>query len=287
MDERTAVSRIDYYTEGLLVAAKNSDSGGEITWVIVESDDDCEVYGKFLVDDENVKLRDSGCKENGRIKKGWARVERLVSEFEDSLTIIGIRDRDYTLFVEDCAVTSNVLMTDCRDLEMMMISAGVLTRIIPPQVRGRSLDDILKTVYEHTRKLGYLRIINDVRNLSCSFRNFLKMSIVWDQTTHTYLPDCLSNITVGFIENSKQPGSELDIDNFVAEKRLDGYSIYDVCRGHDVIDQLAWNLIGNEYSRKILETKMRNAYSLADFYGTHLYSKIKEWERNTGRRVFK
>lgn len=291
MDVRSSVSRIGYYTQSLLEAAKNSDEGKEITWVIVESDDDCEVYGKFLLEDDNVKLRDSGCKESGKsgqdtIRKGWARVERLVAAFNNSLTIIGIRDRDYTPFVTDRAATPNVFMTDCRDLEMMMIRSGILERFVSRVVRGRSLTNILDSVYAHTRVIGCMRIMNDVCSLACSFHDFLKMSLVWDQTSHSYLADWRINLTRGFIANSREAVTEQQFDDFIAEKNLGACSEYDVCRGHDVIDHLAWNLVGNEYSRKNLSRQMKKYYTKADFQGTHLYAELREWEQKRGKRVW-
>ena len=53
--------------------------------------------------------------------------------------------------------------------------------------------------------------------------------------------------------------------NFVAEKNLAACSVYDVCRGHDVVDHLAWNLVKKEYSRKNLSKRMKEHYMMADF----------------------
>lgn len=290
MDLRSAVSRIDYYTQGLLEAAKNSDVGRETTWVIVESDDDCEVYGKFMFDDDNVKLRDSGCKEADMkgvdcIRKGWARVERLVAEYKDLLTIIGIRDKDYTAFGDTHNATSGVFVTDCRDLEMMMIQAGVLQRAIMSPIRGRELSEILSSVYDHTRVLGYMRIMNDVCTLSCKFHNFLKRSLLWDQTTHSYLSNWKAALTSCFLKFSEKEVTALQFDDFVTKNNLDALSVYDVCRGHDVVDHLAWNLIENKYSQKNLTKMMKEEYSLGDFQRTALYAELKKWERRNGRRV--
>lgn len=290
MDIRSAVSNIGYYTQGLLEAAKNSDEGREITWVIVESDDDCEVYGKFVLDDENVKLRDSGCKETDKIgkdgiRKGWARVEKLVAAYSGSLTVIGIRDRDYTPFAPGRTVPANVFMTDCRDLEMMMIRSGVLDRFVPQVVSGRRLRDILNSVYAHTRVLGCMRIMNDVCGLTCHFHDFLKMSLVWDQTTHSYLADWRTNLTSGFIANSEVAVTEQQFDSFVADKNLGACAVYDVCRGHDVVDHLAWNLVKKEYSRKNLSKRMKEHYTMADFQRTRLYAVLRGWEQSFRKRV--
>ncbi len=290
IDARSAVSRIDYYTQGLLEAAKNSDLGREKTWVIVESDDDCEVYGKFVVDDDSVKLRDSGCKETDkagkdRIRKGWARVERLVADYCSSLTIIGIRDKDYTTFVDICNVTPNVFVTDCRDLEMMMIQAGVLQRIVLSPVRGRDLSDILATVYEYTRFLGYMRIMNDVCDLSCKFHSFLKRSLLWDQTSHSYHPDWKKALIAGFLEYSEKDVTARQFDDFVAKYYLNTFSEYDVCRGHDVVNHLSWNMVDNKYSQRNLTKRMKEEYSLGDFQRTSLYAELRDWERRSGRKV--
>lgn len=290
MDIRSAVSNIAYYTQGLLEAAKNSDEGREITWVIVESDDDCEVYGKFLLNDEYVKLRDSGCKEFGKngketIRKGWERVERLVKAYSDTLTIIGIRDRDYTPFVTGRAATPNVFMTDCRDLEMMMIRSGVLDRFVPHVVREHSLADILDSVYAHTRVLGYMRIMSDVYGLTCSFHDFHKMSLMWNQTSHSYLADWRTNLTYCFIANSKVAVTEQQFDDFVAGRNLEACSEYDVCRGHDVVEHLSWNLVKKEYSKKNLSKRMKDNYTMADFQGTRLCASLKSWEQRSQKRV--
>lgn len=292
MDLRSAVSRIDYYTQGLLETAKYSDAGREITWVIVESDDDCEVYGKFMYDDDNVKLRDSGCKEADKIgkyviRKGWARVERLVAEYKDSLTIIGIRDKDYTAFVDTRDVTPGVFVTDCRDLEMMMIQTGILQRIITSPIRGRDFSDILSSVYEHTRVLGYMRIMNEVCALSCKFHDFLKMSLLWNQTTHSYLSNWKDALTSCFLKYSEKEVTALQFDDFVTKNNLDALSVYDVCRGHDVVNHLAWNLIENKYSQKNLTEMMKEEYSLEDFQRTALYAELQKWEQRNCRRVVK
>lgn len=290
MDVKSAVSKIGYYTEGILEFAKNSESGQEKIWVIVESDDDCEVYGKFLLDDDNVKLRDSGCKEKGKngqdgIRRGWERLERLLNTYVSSLTIIGIRDKDYTPFLQQDSKLSNLFETDSRDLEMMMIKAGVLKRFLPDMINGTALSDVLAVVYDHTRYLGYLRIMNDVKKLYCDFNGFLKMSHFWSQTTHSYDVNWKSNITANFVSHCPDQVTEEQITQFIYDKNLSSCLVYDVCRGHDVVEHLSWNLVKNKYSKKVLKEEMKVAYTYTDFQATQLYKDLRSWERLNNRLI--
>lgn len=73
--------------------------------------------------------------------------------------------------------------------------------------------------------------------------------------------------------------TEQDVNTFITTHKLDEESLYDVCRGHDMLQLLSLTLVDVQtYSEKSIMNKMIEAYDLNDFRATRLYASILTWQ---------
>jgi len=96
--------------------ASSTPIGKEIVWIIVEDQDDKEIYSKFFTKDCYIFNSQIS---NSNTSRGCKNVENIVStilNIDHSIYIFGIRDRDYTIFDPNYTIPSNVFYTILRQL---------------------------------------------------------------------------------------------------------------------------------------------------------------------------
>lgn len=268
-------------TKSAIKLALRSPAGAKAVWAIVEGEDDVLFYGRML-DDDNVAVKIA---EGDDGKNGYKNVETLVEQIskEEKLSrIFGIRDRDYTFFERpEHSFPDNIFVTDRRDLEMMLFeSSSVISEM---QSWTSCFTQVWSKVLPVARYIGYLRICNHINNYGCILREHIKPGKIWDFSIHDFIVSwkemCASSL--------EQFISLEDVDKFVKDNELDGFSLYDICRGHDVIKLLSLALIQNEYNTKAIMKKMIDSYTLDDFRGTKLYGSIDSWQKEKKLRVLR
>lgn len=267
------------YTKAVIQAALRSPSGSTRVWCIVEAEDDVAVYSKFL-DPDAVSVLPSQ-DQSGRMS--CRNVENIVIELyqqESNPRLFGIRDCDYTRYDPGYCLPTNVFLTDCRDVEMMMLRAPSV--IDGLRAWSTSFPAQINISLHIMKFLGYLRIFNDLHQTSCIFKgNLTKISLIWDQTTHCIRPDYQKRLLSAFISNCHNPVSETDFYDFLRATDISSHSSYYVCRGHDVCRLLATVMIHQRFSNpKSIFARMVTSYSYADFQQTALYADISSWAAN-------
>lgn len=268
------------FTKSIIKMALHTDKGCSTVWVVVEDSDDIEVYQRFLNKD-NVKILIS---EDENHQKGCANVEAIVTEIkaeESSALIFGIRDADYTCYEQTAHIfPADVFVTDHRDIEMMMLAA--------PSVKAGLFEwntefpDKITEGEPMSRKFGYMRICNHLKNSGCNFKKNVKISLIWNDAKHSFIPDWERMILSLFICNCGNKAiTEQEFNNLVDSLGLTKESMYNVCQGHDVLDLLQYMMIHtNIYNAKSIRKRMVNSYSKEDFASSKLYQSIDNWSKN-------
>lgn len=246
------------------------------TLVIVEAVEDGWVYSKFL--DVNATFIYNP-KQFGLEKGGYENVERIVEWFninKPTIPIIGIRDRDYTLYVNPSHQWPvNIFVTDCRDIEMQMIGS----------VNFRALtnytEDSFQCTIEMSQELGYLRIFNEVKDLGVIFRNNLREKHYWDKNLLS-IPADWRDMFYSIMVNESTAVTKDEIENFIVDNNLRLENFMMICRGHDFI-RIYCTLTNQTHMMDIgradsMFQNMAAAYSSEDFKQTMLYKRLCVWQ---------
>lgn len=190
------------YTEAVIRQTCASDIGQKFVFVIVEDIEDKQAYGKFL-SAEDVHVMISQDTDGNR---GYQNVEDIVSHIRQddvTLRICGIRDTDYTRYEDAPHVFPEaVFTTDQRDLEMTLLASNSVQDGL--ENWKNEIKELLPHVYEDARQIGYMRAANHVCNLGCNFKRKVKLSKVWDDSTHQLKDNWLDELTDLFIQKRSQ-----------------------------------------------------------------------------------
>ena len=270
-------------TQSAIRQALKSPAGLRIAWIVVEAEEDVAVYEKFMQRDSTV-VKTS---EDNTGRKGYANVEiivRAIKEEEPRAHIMGIRDADYSRYKDGYSVPVNIFLTDRRDLEMMLMEANSVKQVLQDWIPN--YDKALSKCAPVCRHFGYLRIYNDVADLSVKFHDHLRPSKYWDFRQQAMAIGWEQDSTAKFVALSEGGCTALDVTSFIATHELEEEKLYDVCRGHDILKLLSLTLVDVQtYSVGAIMAKMTAAYSLEDFKATKLYANIQAWQAAEGVTV--
>ena len=265
-------------TKSAIRQALMSPAGLRVVWVVVEAEEDVAVYEKFMQPDSTVVKTSEG--ETGR--KGYANVEVIVSEIKQEVPvahIIGIRDADYSRFEADCTVPVNIFLTDRRDLEMMLLEADSVKQSL--RSWAPAFDEAFAKCMPVCRHFGYLRIYNEVEDLSVKFHDNLHPNKYWDYQQQAMKATWEQDSTAKFVALSEGKCAATDVTAFITTHKLENENLYDICRGHDLLKLLSLTLVNVQtYSVDAIMAQMTNAYTMDDFKATRLYASILTWQTN-------
>ena len=162
-----------------------SDRGCQMTYVIVESEYDQLIYAKFF-DLQKVHIFTSSMSEKN-FQESCTCVEDIVSLItqNSNVTLMGIRDADYTTFDTTYSLPLNIFRTDARDIEMMMFDCGEVRTELN---KLNEFDDYFSKSLSIAREIGFYRIVNDVHRRGFSFKKNLKYDKLLDSRTGDLMP---------------------------------------------------------------------------------------------------
>ena len=267
-------------TKSAIRQALMSPAGLRVVWVVVEAEEDVAVYEKFMQPDSTVVKTSEG--ETGR--KSYANVELIVSEIKQEVPvahIMGIRDTDYSRYEDGYEAPANIFLTDRRDLEMMLLEADTVQQAL--RAWAPTYDQAFAKCVPICRHFGYLRIYNEVTDLTVRFHDNLRPNKYWDFKQQAVIASWEQDSTAKFAELSEGKCAAADVKAFITTHKLEDESLYDVCRGHDLLKLLSLTLVDVQtYSVSAFMNKMTEAYTLDDFKATKLYSSIKTWQTAEG-----
>ena len=268
-------------TKSAIRQALMSPAGLRVVWVVVEAEEDVAVYEKFMQPESTVVKTSED--ETGR--KGYANVETIVREVKEEeprAHIMGIRDTDYTRYEDGYEAPANIFLTDRRDLEMMMLDSDSVKQSL--RAWAPTFNAALDKCAPICRHFGYLRIYNEVNDLSVKFHDNLRPNKFWDFQQQSLKATWEQDSTAKFVELSEGKCKVADVKTFITTHKLEDENLYDVCRGHDLLKLLSLTLVDvKTYSVEAIMVKMTEAYSMDDFKATRLYASILAWQ--TSERV--
>lgn len=280
------------YTKAVIQAGLRSPQGERCIWIVVEDVDDVNVYERFFQPDITHVLTS----ENEDGNKGCSYVEEIVTEVlaeENNPLIFGIRDTDYTRYETPAhQFPPAIFTTDHRDVEMMMLAAPSV------QVALNAWHPALLVKLEEgkpvTRMMGYIRLCNHIYSLGCNFKKKVKISKLWDNTSHSLITDWESVLMTLFLnhhnnssDNPHTPLTEEKYHRTIEKERLDNEDSLDICQGHDTIRLLQYMMVQNLYNETNIMRCMTNAYEISDFQQTELCNHIRAWEAEKGVNILR
>ncbi|WP_044205588.1 DUF4435 domain-containing protein [Coleofasciculus chthonoplastes] len=250
------------------------------SFLIVEGRSDKLVYERFI-DDRKCEFSIASGKENA--------VSAIrILEQDNFAGVLAIVDADFCRLEGSLPSSSNLLLTDEHDLEMMLIKSLALDKLLSERGSEYKINkfgqDIRLTLLERGTRIGYLRWVSWKANISLKFEG-LSFSKFIDKST---LVIDTGQLIKTVKDNSRKSGlKEQDIQKSIETLEKTAPDSWQLCCGHDIICILSiglskvwgsWNT--NEVKPDTLERELRLAYEDSYFHSTQLYQLIQQWEIN-------
>ncbi len=235
---------------------------------LVEGEFDKHIYEKRLNNREiEVKIA-----ADDKLNHNRSSVQYLVEDLRKlhpKGRFIGIRDKDYMILLgQQCPEC--IYVTDKRDLEMMILASPSF------QENDPDLVSCLSVLFPYCELLAHIRVYAESRGLRNKVNDRMNIAAVYNQQAKVFFPDAKNKLRCLYVGKVDTSSTNADIDAFVELKNLMSHSVYDICRGHDVIGLLEF-VHGNTYSKAEMEKKMEQSYDKADFYSTKLFAAINKY----------
>ncbi len=279
-------------------------------FVVVEGDSDARFYRRFVF----VSQDDS----DGLIlAHGREKVLGILAQFDDDAQfvdqVVGIADRDFWVLGEGCPPErANLLFTDGRDLESMVLRSPALSRLLD----GYGSPDKLTAAKKNGRPaidtllaagcvLGLLRWLNERARATEAeasdplTRDGAPLRLDFNQLDFNKWVDRKTldidqaKLLQALAHRSQQTLDEDRIQQATAALREHaascGYGAWDICCGHDLIELLKISLrslFGSCSKQKvegIERVLLMSIYHQADFAQTNLYASMQQWQANQPR----
>lgn len=280
-------SASEFIFRGDLEMVLQSPSGLRTVFVLVEGKFDKPVYERrmFVKRKSIVKIA-AALDRKGEPKGGKQHVLNIVDYFtkQQKPNVIGIIDRDYDYY-SDPATTrpENIFETDYRDLEMTLLQDSVVTStLLSDGLYAAKYNECI----DKCRELGYIRVAAAMCGFESRVGNW-KLSTIWNHGCE--IPNWSQNVMSYTVKKATQRGisfSATIVDTYKNQLNLVNESIYNICRGHDVIG-LWSHMIQHQatHSPDDLCAIMRDACPVETIRSWKLYRDIQSWEQMAGYKI--
>ena len=210
--------------------------------------------------------------------------------------VLGLIDADFDRIEGGQQRSQNLVMPECHDLDMMLVSSPALDRILTALGSRDKLEtfqeDVLKALMERALPLGYLRLHSLRERLNLRFRG-LRYSAWIDRSS--FEPNTTKLINTVKNHSQRQDLSSSDLAIAIEELQDSNYDPYEMCNGADVIGILSVGLrrvLGTkdagEVGEELLKMSLRLAYSEQHFRSSSLRKDIETWQRrNHGFQILR
>jgi hypothetical protein len=196
--------------------------------------------------------------------------------------VLGIVDDDFDALLGNNPLIENVISTDPRDLEGVLLRARALEKVLAEYADANRLATFLaveggcirEAILRRTILFGRIRWINEVgtqANLeSLKPLRFCDVA-TWSYDEAAIMQEAVKLHVAQTVEELSQQIGELP----PADPWL-------VCRGHDLIDVLLGGLLGvlggADARRPAIESMLRSGLEGTELQSTQLYKDIRNWE---------
>ena len=201
--------------------------------------------------------------------------------------VLGLIDADFDRIEGNPERSQNLIMPECHDLDMMLVSSPALDRILTELGSRDKLEnfqeDVLKALMERALPVGCLRLYSLRENLNLRFRG-LRYS-AWINRS-TFVANTTNLINTVKNDSQRQDLSSGDLAVAIEKLQDSNYDPYEMCNGADVIGILSVGLrrvLGTndagEVREELLKMSLRLAYSEQHFRSSSLKKDIEKWQR--------
>lgn len=269
-------------------------SSSKNVFLIVEGDKDSRFYKNFIDKSKcSVHFPNTGSN-----NKKYA-IEALEILDKEDFNIVAIVDSDFLRLEGEEANSNNLFLTDCHDLEAMIIQSDAFDKFLGEYASENKIKDInvRDRILNCGKWIGYLRWINTEEKLGLKFSSLDFKEFIDSKTLEPNLDKLIKEIRT----KSQIPGiSEKELEKQLKEKVLDKdskeYELCDVCQGHDLCSILELGMLslfatkpGKKDKKKSdspksdqIEKSLRLAFEQKHFKETQLFNSLQNWEkRNT------
>jgi hypothetical protein len=252
--------------------------------LLLEGQSDWQLFRFFVDEQSNILLQTHG-------KDNALRVAALL-DTAGTKGFAAIVDADFWHLDKVTPTSSNVLVTDYHDIEVMLLSSKALTKLLDKYASQQKISLFLRqTTHQHildalflaTRPLGLLRLVSSRAQAGLNFEG-IRIDHFVDKTT---LQISIARMIRAVVNNTA--GSHLtdaEIRTKLAEIEGIKWDCRQLCCGHDVIHVLAIGLrkaLGS--CRKDvadpsnIESVLRIGYDTTDFRRSRLFRSAANWAR--------
>jgi len=258
------------------------------SFLLLEGDTDARFY-RGLVEQNNCQIVNAQTKSNA--------IEAIqILEDDGFVGALAVVDADFMVVAGVLPQSSNIILTDGHDLEMMLVLSPALDKVLTEfgsEVKVQRFSegtDVRSALMDLAMPVGFLRWLSERDGLSLRFEG-LGFNQFLDRAT---LQMDMRRLIVA-VKNHSQRHDLRDDDLLAGIEALARLStnVAHVCCGHDVVEVLSIGLRrvlgtagGTEVQAATVERALRLAYERAYFGTTPLHQRIRHWEnRNPGFRV--
>jgi hypothetical protein len=271
------------------------------TFVYVEGPSDAKFYGMFID------------KTQCQIIVAFNRYNVIetcrVLESEKFAGVIGIIDADFNHLEKKTSDVSSVFQTDMHDCECFMLSTFAFDKLLTEFAsqdkllawKTRYVADVRSHLLQQSIIIGDLLRHSNQMSLGLCFHDLDAKEYINDIDLKIDVPKFLNHVKNKSQGKAKELKNE-ELISKIQEKLTASDKIWQMIRGHDVIDHLcfafrktlgSWKSI--ESTREHIERSLRLAYAEDDFAQTQLFIQICKWEidnepylvfRNLKQQVF-
>lgn len=257
--------------------------------LIVEGSDDGRFFSKFL-DEAECELIVAFGKANA-----LRAIQRL--EAEGLPGVVCVVDADYDELLGVHHATNNLIRSDERDIEVMMMKSSALMGVIRElgvagkirAIPGGEMG-IREILMKAAKPIGILRIYSISNNLWLKFKG-----ISYDFVDRDLQVDVDKMVKV-VLNNSKMANvARGEFVAYIGQRINCDFDYWKLCAGHDLSAILGRSLqrkLGSRSSGEVggatIETHLRLAYDCDDFRQSAVFRSMREWEaRNSPHRILR
>ena len=201
--------------------------------------------------------------------------------------VLGLIDADFDRIEGSPDRSQNLVMPECHDLIMMLVSSPALDRILTEFGSRKKLEtfeeNVLEALMDRALPVGYLRLHSLREKLDLQFMG-LKYS-AWINRS-SFVADTTELIRKVKNLSQRHDLSSSDLALAIEELYESNYDPLEICNGTDVIGILSVgfrSVLGNKNAGEVgdesLKSSLRLAYSEQHFSSSSLRRDIEKWQR--------
>lgn len=224
---------------------------------------------------------------------GWEAVRYVLTEVaaaQKSARVLGLVDRDYRDHCGCQLNLNNLVLTDYRDIEVMMFWSSAFERVVAekgsagklPKLNDGNInfDEIRARISDACISLGKLRIFCNLHKKPVSFEELTYTKIINDRTLAIE-----KNTLIGHLNGKNTGGAHLTVSEWeeaqaIAWTNTHFYEPQFICQGFDLMSALAislrklWGSHGGDLDGHNITALFRIAYTNGELETTSMWQRL-------------